>query len=294
MIVIGVDAGATRTRVAVWREEQGVGSREGPAGAIRPGRVLQSSATIAGLAKAALAQAGLTQADVLVVGAAGAGRRTDADELRVALRAEYVAERVVITTDVQLALAALPPGPGIVLLAGTGSVAVARMPDGAVVQHGGHGWQMGDEGSGYWISRQALTAVGRARDGRGAATALEAALLQTTGSTGFRDLVAWAATAAPREVASLAGTVVRVAESGDAVAERIVQRAAEELVTLVGSLGLEPGPVRVSGGLLADDSGLRARVDRALSAKGFGPVERIDPLRGALALARTPGSTPAP
>src|SRR5207249_10881432 len=120
-----------------------------------------------------LTSAGLLQGDVLVVGAAGVGRDPERSELREALRTERVAEKIVVTGDLGLALeAAFAGGPGIVLVAGGGSVAVGRTPDGVVHRRGGLGWQMGDEGSAYAIARAALAAVGVAQDGRGPATSL--------------------------------------------------------------------------------------------------------------------------
>lgn len=290
MIVVGVDTGATRTRVGVWRDGTYLGGREASGAAIRPGRALQASALIAATAKAALAELGLVRADRLVVGAAGAGHPTDADELRVALRGEYIAERLVVTTDVALALASLPPEVSMVLLAGTGSIALGRVRDGAHLQQGGHGWQMGDEGSGYWIGREALGAVSRAADGRGPATTLTGALLQATHSTGIRDLAGWAATASPREVASLARVVVGEAEAGDPEAGAILARATEALVLLVQRLaalmGADNRRVALGGGLLDADRRLRQAVADALSRAGF-EVETapVEPLRGALALA---------
>ena len=112
----------------------------------------------------------------MVVGAAGVGRDEERKALHAALRAEGIAATVHITTDIEIALeAAYGKGPGIVLLAGTGSFAIARLADGSLKRQGGYGWQMGDEGSGYALGRSALTAVGRAFDGRGPATGLSAA-----------------------------------------------------------------------------------------------------------------------
>jgi glucosamine kinase len=295
MIVVGVDAGGSRTRVEVWRDGAALGGREGPGAALRPGRVLQAASAIAATAKATLAGLALTRADVLVVGAAGAGRPGDADELRVALRGEYVAERVVVTTDVALALASVPAEVRIVLLAGTGTVALGRRPGGETVRQGGHGWQMGDEGSGYWLGREALVAAGRAADGRGPPTSLGTALLHATGSPTLRELAAWAAVASPREVATLAATVATGAAAGDAVATDILDRAAAELELLVaalaGRLDGEPGVVALGGGLLGEGAPLRDRVTARLGAAGYALWDRpVEPVRGALAL----GTTPAP
>src|SRR5438128_1339137 len=62
--------------------------------------------------------------------------------------------------------------PGIVIVSGTGSIAYGRNANGEAARAGGWGHMIGDEGSGYWIGREALTAVMRAADGRGPATGL--------------------------------------------------------------------------------------------------------------------------
>ena len=121
-------------------------------------------AIIAEVVRQALAGAGRLAGDVLLVGAAGAGREPEREELRKALRGENLAGTSRrSSTDIEIALAAaFDEGPGIVVSAGTGSVAVGRDRAGQRHRIGGYGWQMGDEGSGYAIGRAALGAVSRA------------------------------------------------------------------------------------------------------------------------------------
>ena len=84
-----------------------------------------------------------------------------------------------VTTDIEIALtAAFGDGPGIVVVAGTGSVVLGRDPEGRMLRRGGYGWQMGDEGSGYAIGRAALGAVSRAHDGRSPETAITPVLME--------------------------------------------------------------------------------------------------------------------
>lgn len=289
MIVVGVDAGGTKTAAAVWDADRHVAAHAGPPGAVRPGRALAASATIADVARQALATAGRSRADVLVVGAAGVGRAAERDELLRSLRAEALAGRVVVVTDVELVLAAaFGMGPGIALAAGTGSIAVRRQPDGTARRCGGYGWQMGDEGSGYALARAALEAVGKARDGRGPATLLTGALPRAARVADFDALVGWAASAAPSQVASLAPAVLEAAGS-DPVAAQIAAHAAGELASLVralladGDLGV---PLAMAGSLLAVPHH-RARVEAALGddARLLCRAGVVQPLEGARALA---------
>ena len=95
-------------------------------------------------------------------------------------------------------------------------------PRGEVVQVGGWGQLLGDEGSGYRIGLDGLRAVMRASDGREPRTSLSAAVLDAAGAAEPRDLVGWAARATKGEVAALSVLVAREARNGDPVAARIV------------------------------------------------------------------------
>jgi len=292
-LLVGADVGGTKTTVAVSEAGQIIARAIGPGAALRPGRALASSATIAELVRRALGDAGRLTADVLVVGAAGAGREPERGELHAALRSEGVAKFIAVTTDVEIALvAAFGDGSGIVVSAGTGSIAVARDHDGVLHRLGGYGWQMGDEGSGYSIGRAALGAASRARDGRSPATALEQRLLEAARCGDFDALVRWAAAATPGEVASLAPHVLEVAAAGDPVAQGIADYAARELSLLALLLAERlhddgPTPVALTGGLLETIPTLRRAVLAKLADQPLlRPLgEPVDAVLGAIALA---------
>jgi glucosamine kinase len=290
VIVITADVGGSKTTVAVTRDGIRLGENRGPGSAVRPGRALVTATTVADLIRSTLAQVNLLRADTIVVGAAGAGRPADAEEIKAALGRERIASKVIVVTDVVLAFEALGVDVGVVLVAGTGSVAIGRTAEGRSVQRGGFGWQMGDEGGGYWIGRSALAAVGLARDGRGAPTELVGALLKATGAPDFRELVGWSTVASPREVAQLTRAVAATARSGDPVAQGILDRAATELARLVNALAPEfpqPSaiPVGLSGGILVTE-GLLGPAVSALIEKPFVPLAvPVDPLLGGPRLA---------
>jgi N-acetylglucosamine kinase-like BadF-type ATPase len=292
-ILIGADVGGSKTAVAVSEGGPVLGRADGPGAAIRPGRALASAGVIAEVVRRALSQIGRLGGDVLVVGAAGAGRDPEREELRKALRGETLADTVVVTTDIDIALeAAFAEQPGVVVSAGTGSIAVGRDRSGKRHRIGGYGWQMGDEGSGYAIGRAALGAVSRANDGRSPRTALTDRVLEATRSEGFDSLVRWAAGASPAEIAALAPPVLDVAAEGDPVAQGIADYAARELsqlaICLVPSMDLEP-PVGVAltGGLLTNHQPLRRSVLVRLSQEStLRPIEiPVDAVLGALRLA---------
>jgi len=296
-ILIGADVGGSKTAVGVSEGADILVRADGPGAAVRPGRALASAGMIAEVVRRALAGVGRLTGDVLLVGAAGAGRDPERSELAKALRGENLAERVVVTTDIELALAgAFESGPGIVVSAGTGSIAVGRDAKGAHRRIGGYGWQMGDEGSGYAIGRAALGAVSRAEDGRSPRTALSDRVLAATRSPDFDSLVRWAASASPSELAGLAPHVLEVAAQGDPLAQGIADYAARELsqlaICLLPLLQAEP-PIgaALTGGLLAEDRPLRRSVLARLGEEaGLRPIELpVDAVVGALRLAAADG-----
>jgi glucosamine kinase len=292
-VLIGADVGGSKTAVGVSEGGPVLARADGPGAAVRPGRALASAAIIAEVVRRALAATGRLGGDVLVVGAAGAGRDPEREELRKALRAETLAQRVVVTTDIEIALAgAFAEGPGLVVSAGTGSISVGRDRNGRRARVGGYGWQMGDEGSGYAMGRAALGAVSRAHDGPSPRTALTDRVLDATRSTDFDALVRWAAGASPAEIAALAPHVLDIAASGDPLAQGILDYAARELsqlaICLLPVMDVDPPVgVAVTGGLLSADGPLRRTVLKRLGEEpGLRVIdEPVDAVLGALRMA---------
>lgn len=149
MIIITADVGGSKTSIAVTRDGERLVETRGQGTSVRPGRAVVAATMIADLCRRALAQANLLRADILVVGAAGAGREADAEEIRITLSRERFAAQVVVVSDVMLAFAALGAEIGVVLVAGTGSVAFGRASDGRMVRQGASG--------GRWATRAPAT-----------------------------------------------------------------------------------------------------------------------------------------
>jgi len=294
-VFLGADAGGSHTTVVLGSPAQILGRADGPGAAMRPAGAARSAAVLAETARRAAAQAGIgLPGEAAVVGAAGAGRRQEQAELEAALVDAGVARRVRVLADGEVALTtAFARGPGVLVNAGTGSIAYARVPGGEIHRAGGYGWQLGDEGGGYWLGRRALDLAGRAQDGRGEGSTLLARLLSALGLQQFDDLVRWTATATPAQVAALAPHVLNAAREGEVVAQRAVDEAARELVELVVMLGrhfpaTDPIPVAITGGLLLPQSPLTAAFRERLAAdfkRARLVPERIDAALGALKLA---------
>ena len=141
--------------------------------------------------------------------------------------------RVLVVNDALIALTAgARDAPAIVIIAGTGSIAYGRNATGEAARAGGWGHMIGDEGSGYWIGREALSAVMRASDGRGPATRLTAAILAQLNLNDESRLprIVYDREVPRVTVAAMGPIVQDAADQGDAVARRILERAADELV----------------------------------------------------------------
>jgi len=145
------------------------------------------------------------------------------------------AKRYVVTHDAFVALMGATAGePGVVTIAGTGSIAFGHNREGKTARAGGWGYAFGDEGGGFDLVRQSLRAALRREEGWGPKTALRDALLSSAGATSANDLLhRFYTDDYPRErVAAFSKLVDRVARDGDAVAREILLAAAQQLATL--------------------------------------------------------------
>src|SRR3989441_739615 len=267
--------GAPLPRAVTGRADPALrGRADGPPASMKPGGAAASAAVLGETARRAATQAGIDlPAERAVVAAAGAGRTQERAELEAALIHAGLARHVRVMADGEVALStAFPDGTGILVNAGTGSIAYARDPGGQVHRVGGYGWQLGDEGGGYWLGRRALDGAARAQDGRGEGSTLLARLLGALGLQTFDDLVRWTATATPAQVAALAPHVLNAAGDGEVVAQCAVEDAARELVALVVALerhypGTAPVSVAMAGGLLVAHSPLADAFRTRLAAQ---------------------------
>lgn len=262
--VIGADLGGTWLRLVVL----GAGRA--------PRRLRLRSTGLRGLGKTLRSTwkrvGGRRRPAALVVAARGVWTAAERRALGRALG--RLASRVVVLSDAQAALlGALGDRPGLLILAGTGSIVIGRDRRGRWARAGGLGPLLGDEGSAFWVGREWLRQTTRGED-----------FLPVRRLVGSPDPVAAIAALAPR--------VIGRARRGDRRARAIAAAAQRHLAVLAVEvrhrLGL-PAPVAVSwaGGLLEDAwfrAGLRRAVARAgLPARWHPPAAA--PVEAAAALA---------
>jgi glucosamine kinase len=299
-LVVGVDGGGTKTRVLLADlDGRALARVEGPATALVPGEERASAEIIIALVQEAMASVERRESRpaTCVVGVAGGGQERAAQALWSALASSRLADDVNVVSDAEIALDdAFGDSAGVLLVSGTGSVAFARAPDGHIERCGGWGPYMGDEGSGAWIGRRALSVVTAAQDGREPDTALIGAVLTALEVESLEQIIPWAAEATPGEFATLAPIVVQVASQGDLRANALVSLAVEELVLHVRTLARRcfsderaAVPVACAGGMLARGSLLRKRIEQRLKTAVPGATLRtddVDAARGAVRRAR--------
>ncbi len=237
---LGLDGGQSSTSVVIGDETGRIigAGRGGPCNhaAAEEGRErLRRAVTVS--VTAARVAAGL-DAEVRFA-AACCGMSGGPEDKRALLEAMLPADRLEVTTDAAIALAgATLSGRGIIVIAGTGSMAFGRNESGLSARAGGWGYVLGDEGSAFDIARQALRAALRMEEGWGAATSLRGKLLEAAGAASANQLMhrfyepAW-----PRDrIASLAPLVAAAAAAGDPAAQEILANAGQQLAALASAV----------------------------------------------------------
>ena len=222
-----------------------------------------------------------SEVDGMTIGLTGAGRPNDQKRMAEGLRKFAASKKVKlrnvnIESDARIALeGAFKGGRGIILIAGTGSIAFGKDAKGEVHRVGGWGRILGDEGSGYYIGKHALTAVCRHLDGRSVPTLLTKMISKKFALRTPTDIIA-AVYKNNFDIAAVAPLVFDAAKKGDAASLSIVQMASEELTEHVRSLlmKIEPRktrsvrekiPLSFIGGLIANDTLLSYALKRKIS-----------------------------
>ena len=299
LVVVGVDGGGSSTRVYVADEQAHVLFKATVEGsAVTPGAEADSAEILGAMVRNAVidAEMGHLMPRALVVGVAGVGREAQRLALQQELERLEVADAVVVISDAEAAMEdAFVEGPGILLIAGTGSIAWGRSPAGVMERCGGWGPVIGDEGGGAWLGRKALQVIAAAHDGREPETALTGAILTALELDDVSAIIVWAATATPADMATLAPAVLTAADVGDLRANTIVTMAVEELALHVRALARTlfvderaAIPVALHGGLLGKGRPMRKRLEHRLKTLVPGSVVRdqtVDAARGAVQMA---------
>ncbi|MBM4160259.1 MAG: hypothetical protein FJ217_04075 [Ignavibacteria bacterium] len=256
--VIGIDGGATKTAASLADINGNVLAEDtaGPSNFQIIG-TQRASEVIISLIERCCDEVGCTPNEIqmTVAGLTGAGREGDKERMKFAVleearRRKSGISKVAIESDGRIALEGAFRGkPGIILIAGTGSFALAKDHKGVVHRVGGWGRILGDEGSGYIIGRDGLNAVTKHLDGRTKATLITKLVAERFGFVDQEAII----TAVYREnfdIAQVAPLVIEAADKKDSEAARILNKATFELSE----------HVRVLVGKIEKSSHMRAKI----------------------------------
>ena len=232
MYVLGIDAGGTKT-VCYLADAQGtvVGEGRSSGANLQAHGELEVEKVLHGVIEQALGDHAIVPA-ATCIGIAGVDRADDNQVIRGIMRRLGFRSRTLVVNDALIALVAgVGDDPGVVIIAGTGSIAYGVNHERYAARAGGWGYVIGDEGSGFWIGREALMAVARAADGRGSKTALTDLVLEHFTVPDVSRLVAEVYDQGLQRaaVAALGPVVERARADGDVVAGEILRHASEEL-----------------------------------------------------------------
>jgi N-acetylglucosamine kinase-like BadF-type ATPase len=297
LYVLGIDAGGTKTMClladasgAILGEARGTGANLQAVGELEVEKVLHDV-----MERAIGHREGAPAA--ICLGMAGVDREDDARVMRTLMRRIGYKARIVIANDALIALVAgVGHEPGVVLIAGTGSIAYGRNRRDEAARAGGWGYVLGDEGSGYWIGRHALRAVVRQADGRGRTTALTPLVFAHFGVRKADELVhaVYDRQLRPSAIAAVAHAVQEAATAEDELAKEILAVGARELAacarSVVSQLAMRDETVGIvlAGGILHAVPRLVTEVEGHL--RQVAPHSRLlrlerEPAHGAVAIA---------
>jgi N-acetylglucosamine kinase-like BadF-type ATPase len=307
--IIGIDGGGSRTRGILYRD--GKITAQSQTGTTRVGTVglVESCERLLNIITELCHQSNIEfeELDAVVIGLAGVWleeeQKRSAQVLKLFAREKkLVLNDVIVTSDAAIALeGALNGDEGMVLIGGTGTIALGKTADGTIMRCGGWGIELDDMGSGAWIGREGLTAVVRALDGRGAKTEFAEVLASHYAMVDLDNPRTIVSAYGERvfEYHNLTPLVMETAVKGDKVCLDIINRAAAHLYELVEALSkrFKSTPVKIAlmGGMLESDTLLSKLVHEMIAKnKKLTIVEpKGSALDGALALGQKVMTTEA-
>lgn len=297
-LYLGIDAGGTKTDCAVSNGAELLGQASGPSCKLaRVGRE-QARENLHSVIRQACEAARVRAADVqhVCIGMAGASLPEAVQWAQDTIREVIPGATIYVAGDHIIAhRAAFGVSPGVLVIAGTGSIAFGRNQAGETARAGGWGPNVSDEGSAFWVGRQAVTAVLHAYD-FGGDNALQAVVAKAW-SVAPEDVVRLANAAEPR-FAELAISVMEAAEKGDPAARDIAAGAGKALASLGGAVirRLWPKggvvPLALSGGVLHGSALVRQAFKEAMRAEhpeAALSFTAVRPVLGALEIAAQRG-----
>ncbi|MFA6774826.1 MAG: BadF/BadG/BcrA/BcrD ATPase family protein [Sphaerochaetaceae bacterium] len=238
---IAMDGGGTTCRLILCDENKTLFKKE--AGSSNPYGVGWDAAWkhVGDLITSAMETVEVKEMDItaLAIGSAGMGREKDKQRLTSLLSVLLPHTRIAVYGDQEIFLVGGLGGmSGIAVIAGTGSIACGRNEQGMVVRAGGFGWRLGDEGSAFWLAKEAIRRTLAAKEGRDLPSSLEATICSFFRLETLQDAIYFVndPSVDKTTIAAFAPFVTKAAQNGDELAYAIEEEGAMELVDLVTSI----------------------------------------------------------
>lgn len=289
MVIAGIDGGGTHTRLELRDEENRLLSRTefGPFNLNAIGE-----AAFRRLLRQVLAACGdMADCARLCVGGAGISNPAVGAILGQELERAGFSGMWKLCGDQEIALRGAMDGPGIAVIAGTGSICFGKNQAGQTARSGGFGHLIDDGGSGYALGRDVLSTAVQALDGRCPDTAILERVYHRLGREDPGAIVSFVydETTDKAAIARFSSIALALAEEGNPTAQAILNRGAGELYALAAAvqrrLGLEGRPIALLGGLLSGENPYRRAVVRKLAGLGTVIYPAHDALWGAAQMA---------
>jgi len=245
--VIGVDGGGSKTELAlidlegnlVGMEKVGSTNYQAVGGEQLRDELLEGFSALANVTNV-----DIDRVNHIFLGLAGAGRQKDQEEIKALFDDTVFAGKMTVDSDAIVALAgAFGTNPGIILIAGTGAICFGSNQDGKIVRSGGWGYLLGDEGSGYYIGREAVVASLKDFDGRGEKTSLKENLMQRFELDSIDKIIPliYQNEIDRVAIANIAPLVFELAKQGDLISEDIIRKTGHEMGLLAKSVANQLG-----------------------------------------------------
>ena len=289
MVIAGIDGGGTHTRLELRDEENRLLSRTefGPFNLNAIGE-----AAFRRLLRQVFAACGdMADCARLCVGGAGISNPAVGAILGQELERAGFSGMWKLCGDQEIALRGAMDGPGIAVIAGTGSICFGKNQAGQTARSGGFGHLIDDGGSGYALGRDVLSTAVQALDGRCPDTAILERVYHRLGREDPGAIVSFVydETTDKAAIARFSSIALALAEEGNPTAQAILNRGAGELYALAAAvqrrLGLEGQPIALLGGLLSGENPYRRAVARKLAGLGTVIYPAHDALWGAAQMA---------
>jgi len=296
---LGIDGGGTKTRCALGDDTKTLAmALSGGSNVTRVGETLARESLHSSI-REACASAKITpdQIQSICIGAAGSARPEITGKI-LKILAELTPASLEVVGDMVIALeAAFGSGPGIIAIAGTGSIVYGRDAAGRTARAGGWGFAISDEGSGHWIGQHAVSAILRALDA-GQETSLSHMVLKAWNLSDLEALIQTANSLPAPDFPRLFPVVLKAAAEGDSAARALLAAAGSQLADLTANVisrrvpQTPHAPVAMTGSVFRQSADVRQVFCNSLLAR-FPSLEirndLVEPVDGALVRARRMG-----